>query len=228
MLATFVKRTRITHDVTTFSFQPNQKLDFTAGQYVEIKLAIANEDDRGNKRWFTLSSSPTEPLISITTKRTLGLESAFKHALFNLSPGMTVHISEPMGDFVLPKDTTIPLVFVVGGIGATPVRSIIKWLIDTGEFRQLRILYSAHDQKDFAFCDLFKLYDAKLDLIASTGINNFRNQLTAEYIINTNKPTERTLLYISGPEAMVEQTEAQLKLLGLPASQLVLDFFHGY
>ena len=56
-----------------------------------------------------------------------------------------------MGDFVLPKDTTLPLVFVAGGIGVTPIRSMVKWLTDTDQKRTIHVIYAARSLPEIAF-----------------------------------------------------------------------------
>ena len=61
-----------THDeagnIRTFFFRPDNPVYYTAGQYTELKVPHTNPDKRGQKRWFTLSSSPSDPLLTITTK----------------------------------------------------------------------------------------------------------------------------------------------------------------
>src|SRR5258708_897456 len=113
-------------NVKTFWFQPPKGFTYTAGQFIELYIPHDNPDERGIKHWFTLSSSPTEPLISITTKYAGKKSSTFKQHLFVLKPGAELYAVEPMGDFVLPQDKSIPLIFVAGGIGVTPFRSMVK------------------------------------------------------------------------------------------------------
>lgn len=217
----------VTKNITTFSFQTIRPLDYNAGQYVQITLPNPRADNRGTTRWFTLSSSPTEPLISLTTRYSEKSMSTFKQQLFSLPIGKMVEISEPLGDFVLPKDPTIPLVFVAGGIGITPVRSIVKWLSDTKNQRDIHIIYRTHNTTDVAFYDELKSYNLKIDHII-TSKNQTQARLTAKDIITIAKPTSQTLIYVSGPEKMVETLESSLKQAGISPSQLVLDFFHGY
>jgi len=87
----------------TFYFRPEQPLSYTAGQFTELTIPHKRPDERGLKRWFTLSSSPTSELLSITTKFNNDKSSSFKKALFGLKPGAELTMAEPMGDFVLPK-----------------------------------------------------------------------------------------------------------------------------
>jgi len=137
--------------INSFWFEPEHPLDQIAGQYIEMSIPHDKTDDRGTKRWFTISSSPSDaPLFSITTKFSRP-SSTFKSALHKLKIGDSVSISDPMGDFVLPKDDTIPLIFVAGGIGITPFHSIIKWLEDTKQSRDITFLYAAKVEGELIF-----------------------------------------------------------------------------
>src|SRR5882724_8480449 len=118
----------IAEHIKTFWFTPEQPTRYVAGQYTELYLPHDNPDNRGEKHWFTLSSSPTNSLVSITSKFSPNNGSTFKRTLLQLPLGTQVTMAAPMGDFVLPKDKSIPLVFVAGGIGVTPMHSIVSWL----------------------------------------------------------------------------------------------------
>ena len=130
MIATLHHVVDETPVIRTFFFKSERPLRYVAGQFIELTLPHADPDDRGTRRWFTLSSAPSHELISITTKHA-EKPSTFKQKLWSLEPGDTVDISEPMGDFVLPKDSTQPLVWIAGGLGITPFHSIVQWLQDT-------------------------------------------------------------------------------------------------
>ncbi len=219
------------YNVRTFWFKPALPFRYTAGQFIEMYLPHKNPDERGEKHWFTLSSSPTDELISITTKWFGDKASTFKKTLFGLKPGAKIKIVEPMGDFVLPKSTDISLVFVAGGIGVTPFHSIIKWLTDTGEKRDIHAILAANAPKDILFEDLFKHYDAKVTLIAADPDKNWKGEtgiLSAQKILDITGALGKRKLYISGPEPMVETLEKELHAHGTPGSQLILDFFPNY
>lgn len=211
---------KISHNVTTFWFKPRGYVDYTAGQFIEMYLPHDSPDERGHKHWFTLSSSPTEDLLSITTKFAGDKGSSFKRTLFALKPGVVVDMSDPMGDFVLPKDKTIPLVFVAGGIGVTPYRSITKWLMDTKEQRDIQAVLAAATPKDVLFKDLFEAYAVKPSLVFG--------QLKAEQILTLIASANDKRIYVSGPEQMVETLHKDLEKLGVSKDQLVGDFFPGY
>jgi len=219
------------YNIRTFWFKPEKPLNYTAGQFIEMYLPHDKPDDRGIKRWFTLSSSPSEALISITTKFAGEKASSFKKTLFGLKAGAKIKIVEPMGDFVLPKSTDIPMVFVAGGIGVTPFRSMIKWLVDNQQSRDIQVLLAANQPKDLVFEDLFKGYTKKLIKIVAEPDSAWRGQtgrLTADTILELTGPATNKRIYVSGPEPMVEALEKDLREHKVAKSQLVLDFFPGY
>ncbi len=219
------------YNTQTFWFKPEKPIRYTAGQFIEMYLPHDNPDERGIKHWFTLSSSPTEELISITTKFFGNKASSFKKTLFALKPGAKIKIVEPMGDFVLPKSADISLVFVAGGIGITPFRSIIKWLTDSHERRDIEVLLAANQPKDFIFVDLFKKYGVKLTQIVNEHEDDWDGdigRLSANKILDITGQVGHKHIYVSGPEPMVEALEKDLLQQGVKNSQLVLDFFPGY
>ncbi len=59
----FDHTTKEAENISTFYFKPEKPVDYTSGQFTRLNLPHDNPDDRGAKRWFTLSSSPTEPLL---------------------------------------------------------------------------------------------------------------------------------------------------------------------
>jgi glycine betaine catabolism B len=234
MKAKLVRRhtENLAKNIISFWFEPEKPLDHIAGQYVEMTLRHDKPDERGQKRWFTLSSSPTDaPLFSITTKFASEHGSSFKQALHKLKLGDDVLVSEPMGDFVLPIDGQIPLVFVAGGIGITPFHSIIKWLHDTRQEREITFLYGVNDEHEIVFQDLFEHYGLDRTIVVNKPLGTWdgeTGQLTGQRILDVAQPTIDALLYVSGPEAMTEALDKQLQQLGIKQSRLVGDFFPGY
>lgn len=218
-------------NIKTFYFKPNQPVHYTAGQFIELVIPHKHPDDRGIKRWFTLSSAPTDELLSITTKFAGAKSSSFKKALFKLKGGTELYMAEPMGDFVLPKLIQTPLIFVAGGIGITPFHSMLAWLASTRETRPIKLLYAVRSEDEIVFQDTFDKAGQHATIIVnqpSAAWGGERGQLSAELILGLEKPSEDTLVYVSGPEPMVEGLEKDLKKAGIKSRQLVLDFFPNY
>lgn len=232
MKATFDHTDKINEQITTFWFKPSQPLRYTAGQFTELTLPHDEPDDRGIKRWFTLSSSPSDELVSITT-RYAGDDksSSFKKALFALVPGTEVDMADAMGDFVLPKLTQTPLIFVAGGIGLTPFHSMAGWLAESGEQRNIRFLYAVNSEDDIIWQDVFTKAGIDPTIAVANPSDSWgglRGRLDADTILGIEKPTDDTLIYISGPEPMVEALQADLEAKGVAKRQIVGDFFPGY
>jgi ferredoxin-NADP reductase len=217
--------------INSFWFEPDVPLDYIAGQFIEMTIEHDNPDERGIKHWFTVSSSPSDaPLISITTKLS-DPGSSFKKVLHGLRKGDQVTISDPMGDFVLPKDPEIPLIFVAGGIGITPFHSIIKWLSDTKQSRDISLLYAARVESELVFLELFENYGMKRGVLLSEPDDTWAGktgQLSGQRIIEMTMPQDNSLVFVSGPEKMVESLQEQLTASGIDKSRQVGDFFPGY
>ena len=220
MTVTYNHAKNVANNITSFYFEAETPLKYIAGQFIELTLPHKNPDTRGIKRWFTLSSSPTETSIAITTKKS-SPSSSFKQQLWSLQPGDIVEMSSPMGDFVLPKDKSIPLLFMAGGIGVTPFRSMVQWLSDKHLKRQIQLIYVARDNKDLAFLPLFRSYNLSLDTIIG-------KILTAQDIVRLSNGIKNKLVYMSGPEPMIESLFKQFNEIGTPNNQLIGDYFPNY
>jgi ferredoxin-NADP reductase len=217
--------------ISSFFFKPETTFSYTAGQFTELTLPHINPDNRGIKRWFTISSTPSDELLSITTKHASDKSSSFKRALLKLKPGTELQMAEPMGDFVLPKLIQTNLIFVAGGIGITPYHSILSWLSDSQEERPIKLIYGVKTEDEIIFQDTFDKANQHVTIVVeepSEAWGGVRGHLNAENILGLEQPSEDTLIYVSGPEPMVEKLEKELISSGIKKSQLVLDFFPNY
>lgn len=218
-------------NIATFRFRPEKPVSYTAGQFAEWTIKHLSPDNRGVKRWFTISSSPTDTMVSFTTKFAKTKSSSFKKALKKLKPGDEIMMSEPMGDFVLPQLLQTPIIFVAGGIGVTPMHSMLSWLADTKEERSIKMIYGVPNEDEIIFLPTFERANQHATLIVSKPSSSWGGALgriTAELVLGLEKPSEDTLIYISGPEPMVEDLEKSLLSQGIKQRQLVLDFFPNY
>lgn len=220
MRVVLVKKIPVAKNTTIFWFAPEKPIRYTAGQYIQLHISHPKPDKRGSDRWFTLSSSPTEELLAITTRLDPVRKSSFKQALNKLSIGASLSMQLPMGDFVLPKDNSVPLVFIAGGIGITPYRSILKYLSDKRESRDITLIYAVRNKDQFAYLGLIKKSPAKL--IKHIGI------LDGENIVNHLGGLKEQIIYLSGPEPMVEKLQDDLLARGVNETLIRTDFFHNY
>ena len=220
--------------IRSFAFMPERPVDYLAGQYAEFHLPHAGTDERGDTRWFTLSSAPSEVFVRIATKLAQEKGSSFKRALLALKPGAKIVMAEPMGDFVLPKDQSIPLVFIAGGIGITPMRSMVQWLHDSGERRNVTLIHHVHTNDELVFAKLFAATPGVVYVpVATQPSPSWRGEagnLGGERILALAPVASnpQALLYFSGPEPLVENLIADVKRHGIEPRRIVMDYFPGY
>lgn len=221
MKATLHKIETLTDTIKTFYFKSDHNPRFVAGQFIELIVPHNNPDSRGDSRWFTLSSSPTEELLAITT-RIVEKSSSYKKALNKLAIGSKIHMSKPLGDFVLPKNTAVDLLFVAGGIGITPFRSMVKWMVDTNSLRNIQLIISVRRDEDILFKDVFT--HPNVAIIPHVA----KSLLDAQTITTLVQGLTRKQVYIAGPEKMTEDLVSQFTQLKIPKHQFVTDYFPGY
>lgn len=231
------EKVNIANDIDEFSFIPDRKFSFFPGQYLEWTLPHRSPDNRGNRRYFTIASSPTEKILKLGVKFYPEL-SSFKNKLFFLKPGASIIASQRAGEFILPEDKSKKLVFIAGGIGITPFRSMIKYCVDTNEKRDIVLLYSNKTVKDIAYKEIFDEAAAKISLktlyIVSSQTEIIRDKsiyagsLDAVTILNKIPDYKERIFYISGPHTMVVVFKKLLSDLGIEREKIKTDFFPGF
>ena len=194
---------------------------------MEWTLPQKNPDSRGSRRYFTLAASPTEGNLRIGVKFYPN-GSSFKNKLLSLNTSDLIVASQLSGEFILPKDPQEKLCFIAGGIGITPFRSIIKYLLDTNQKREITLFYSNKTAEDIVYKDIFDRAFQKLG-IKTIYVNTDKMGYIDETMIRERVSDfkDRTF-YLSGPHSMVDAFEKTLKNMGISSSQIKIDFFPGY
>jgi len=184
-----------------------------------------------------MASSPTEAELRIGVKF-YEHGSSFKQALLDMDRVTPIVASQIAGDFVLPKDKTQKLVFIAGGIGITPFRSMVKYLSDTGESRSITLLYSARTEADIAYRPVFEearqiinvktIYMITGNKAPVTTPYALAGSITAELIKKEIPDYAERVFYVSGTNIMVAAMRDVLAGLGVGHRQIKVDFFPGY
>lgn len=230
------EKKQITHNIYDFVFTTNTPLSFRAGQYLEWTLGDMGADSRGNRRYFTIASSPTEKDIILGAKF-YEPGSTFKKKLLALKEGDSIIASQLSGEFVLPKDKTKKLVFIAGGIGVTPFRSMIKYLIDTGEKRDIVFIYINSTEGDIAYEEIFneakKLGIQTIYVISKKDKpeNNpalYYGSIDRKLIVQAIPDFAERYFYISGAHQMVTSLEKITWEMGVKKDHIKVDFFPGF
>lgn len=232
LVLTLERIERSAADTYDYIFRSPRRLAFDAGQYLEWTLGLDRADNRGNRRYFTIASSPTEDAVRLGVKFHPEA-SAFKRGLAGMAPGDTIHASQLAGSFVLPRDPRTKLAFVAGGVGITPFRSMLQSLIDRGEARSIVLLYGNETEDAIAYGDV--LDRARRELGIRTIHAIARNARSGQYpgyiderLVRAAVPDFRErVFYVSGPQGMVRSIRAMLIRIGVPRRQIKTDFFPG-
>lgn len=219
---TLKNKEHLVDNIWAFRFAPDRPLTWTPGQFIRVEIPHENPDEEGTKRWFTISSIPHDGFVQITTRIT---GTTFKQALASLAiSGKVRLIGQPDGDFVW-QESDRPLVFVAGGIGSTPFYSMLKARGRSGQSVSATLIYNGRTD-DLPFKAEFEE--------ASKRHPEFTVRYVIGELLTAGKLTELvpdiklSLVYISGPESMVETLGKQLENNGLPRESLRQDFFPHY
>ena len=127
-------------------------MDYTAGQFAFFDIGGVNNDPKGPIRHFTIASSPTEDFIMISTRIR---DTPYKKRLSSLEEGVKVKVRGPEGKFVLHEDNSKAAIFLSGGIGVTPFRSMIKYATDKQLPSKIVMFDSNRDQANILYKNEF-------------------------------------------------------------------------
>lgn len=226
-----------TADVISFIFDLNgQPLEYRPGQYLFYELdALAFPDERGNRRHFTISSSPTEKGILMFTTRMRG--SGFKETLRHAPIGYELSCEAPLGEFVMQKgDPQRHHVFIAGGIGVTPFRSILRSISDTNESIHAVMLYFNRSSADIIFRKELEEIARRMPTISMVHVltdpepgwtgeqGKFDEAMLRAWVADP----DQALFWVSGPPRMVTGFKDVLKQAGVKDTMIRIDRFIGY
>ena len=220
-----------------FSFLPVRPFTFLAGQYADLVVPHKKIDNRGNRRMFTIASSPDEPSVLFGMKSGMP-SSSFKTALMSMNNGDFIYSNHIAGDFSMPKNSQAKLLFVAGGIGVTPFRSMLQHIVDTQIQRDIVVLYVVSNPKEFVYTDVMQAaqqFGVKTVYILSVDFahipegwqwetGHIRKDLLNRHVADLNDRT----CYISGPDTMVKAVKKTLITVGVKRRAIKTDYFTGY
>lgn len=229
---------KIANDTFDFSFVTDEdEFEFHPGQYLEWTLGHKKSDSRGNRRYFTIASSPIEEEVRIGVKF-YPEPSSFKKALLGMKEGDVIVASQLAGDFTLPRNKHQKLCFIAGGIGVTPFESMLSYMLERKQKRDITIFYSNKTTSDIAYQDTFEnarkelgvntVYALSEQNSIPTNWNGEVGFVTVDMIKNKMPDYKERMYYISGPHGMVTSFKDTLSKIGIPKSHIKVDYFPGF
>lgn len=227
------KKEEIANDTMAFHFEKPAHFEFRAGQFGDITLIDPPETDaEGDTRGFSIVTAPHEDDLVFATRMR---DTAFKRVLKDLSIGNEVKLDAPYGDFTLHKTESTPAVFIIGGIGVTPVRSMIAAATHDKTAHQLTLVHANKTRSDAPFTADFEnlaeanpnfkfvqVYSDQADWSGETGRVDI--DLLKRHVDDLHQP----IYYLSGPAGMVKAMRTMLVEADVNEDNIRTEEFSGY
>ncbi|MHB8411593.1 MAG: FAD-dependent oxidoreductase [Candidatus Acidiferrales bacterium] len=231
------ERKEIANGTMAFFLEKPAGFEFKPGQAMEVKLQDPPETDaEGNSRAFSIASAPHEKDVMFATRMR---DTAMKNSLKKIPLGTEIEVDGPWGDLKLHTRATRPGVFLAGGIGITPFRSIVLDAAKNKLPHKLWLFYSNHRPEDAPFLEEleraekenpnFKMIATMTEMEKSsrpwrgkTGLVD--KVMLSEAIGDLNAP----IYYIAGPGGMLNAMRKMLLDAGVSEDDIRAEEFAGY
>jgi ferredoxin-NADP reductase/DMSO/TMAO reductase YedYZ heme-binding membrane subunit len=225
-----------THDVKTFRLIALDggplPFEYQPGQFLTVHLSIG---DKRVNRSYTLASSPSRGLsCELTIKREpLGLASCHMHD--HQKVGDTLKVSGPAGKFVFTGSEESAVLLIAGGVGITPVMSILRYLTDSAWSGDIYFLIVAKTDQDLIFREEILALEQRVPHLhvcvtltrseESRTWTGERGRATANLLQRFVPDLVHVPVYLCGPNEMMDATRALLREVGVPDSLVHTEAF---
>ncbi len=237
MKARLVASEPVAEGTAGFTFEVQAPFSFDAGQTCELTIPSPRyEDGEGSSRTFSIASSPSDaPRLTFATRLT---GTAFKRSLLEAAIGLEIDLDGPFGSFGLHKNAAKPAVFLAGGIGITPFRSIIKDATERRLLHKMTLFYSNRTPASTAFLpDLeawqarnpnFRLVATVADPSGGEPWGHSVGLMDSSFMKPHVEDWAATICYLAGPPAYVKAMRAALDAVGADPDNIRTEEFSGY
>ena len=231
--ARLIERIKRTESIESFRFAPAERVDFIAGQFMLVVLDEKNRENKELNKYLSFSCSPLRPYIEFSKRLS---SSAFSKRLRGLKPQDEVLLKAPLGACVF-KEEYKKIAFLIGGIGITPVISIIEYVTDKKIASDTVLFYSNRNEDEIAFKseldkwqaqnDKLKVYYTVTDCQPKDS-SCFFGRISKELLQEKLPDFKERTIFIFGPPRMVEAINALCVELGCDKNNIKTESFIGY
>lgn len=217
--------TRLNHDVMQMFLKlpAKETFRFKAGQYIEFIMGD------GSRRAFSMANAPLDSMIELHLRLIEG--GKFTSFVFNEMKEKSIHrIEGPIGQFYL-RDSEKPIIFIAGGTGFAPIKSIIEDMIANKNKRKIYLYRGVRSEKDFYMNELVndwikKLEGLKYIPVVEDGLSeDARSGYVHHAVLEDFKNLNDIQIYCCGAPGLVENAFKDLTKSGLPDDQFFADAF---
>jgi ferredoxin-NADP reductase len=217
---------------TTHSIRVSKPEGFSFRVSQAVRLYL-DADGGPALRPMSIASSPTKDYLEFAVRRS---ESAFKGAFVSLKKGDEVGIMGPLGHFFLDPDR--PAILLAGGIGITPLKSMIEFATDVGLPTNLTLVYSNRSPDEIVFkreLDEFALKNPNLEVIYTItrpsygdGWSGRVGRIDGSLLRQVSVGKHDAMYYICGTPGMVSSLIGMLLAIGVQPERIMQETFRGY
>lgn len=231
------RREDVAEGTSAFFFEKPQGFQFKAGQFLRFTLIDPPETDpEGDSRSFSIASAPHETHLMIATRMR---DTAFKRVIKGMQLDSELEVKGPSGKMTMHDDPARPAVFLTGGIGITPFRSLALEAAHAGLAHRLWLFYSNRRPQDAAFLDeLTELektnpnYRFIATMTAAAGSKRpwtgETGYIDAEMLKRFIDDLTAPVYYVAGPEGLVTAMRKTLSDAGVTEADVRAEEFSGY
>jgi ferredoxin-NADP reductase len=202
------------------------------GQFVTFTVRPI---DQAIKRSYTIASSPTRrDYLEVTVKREeRGTVSSFLHGVHE---GDTLQVTGPSGNFTFIGDGANSIVLISGGVGVTPMMSVLRYLTDRSWPGDIFFIFACNTARDVIYREELEYLQRRypnltLMIAASEGAPAewpyASGYITKDLLAKTVPHIQTRCVHLCGPPAMMKALKAALADLGVPAEQIRTEIFIG-
>lgn len=220
-----IDKKEVAKDTMAFWFEKPPGYTFQAGQHTGWTLINPPETDaEGDSRDFSFASAPHEDFLLIASRMR---DTAFKRVLHNLPVGAEIQVGDREGHFTLHVDSPRPAVFLAGGIGITPFRSLVIDAIFRKLSHKIFLFSSNRLPEDTPFLDELKnISNPNYKFIPV--FTKTSGHLTMESIQKVTGNPTGPVYYIAGPPIMVHDLKDLLLSSAVDDLSIKSEEFEGY
>lgn len=231
--AKLTERIKRTESIESFRFLPEKKIDFISGQFLQIIFDVANPDNKELNKYLSFSSSPTKEYIEVSKRLS---ESQFSQKLNSLKIGDDVLLKAPLGSCIF-KEEYKKIGFLIGGIGITPVISIVEYIVDKKLNTDVVLLYSNRTEQDIAFrkeLDYWQSINNKIKVFYTVtdcqpkDSSCIFGRIDKNLLVREVKDYVGRIFFIFGPPKMVEAMKNISLEAGARQENIKTESFIGY
>lgn len=223
------QKEQVAQETWKFTFEKPVDFTFQAGQYTFLEIINTKfTDDRLNSRAMSFASAPKDNFLDFVMRES---ESAFKKNMVSLKAGKEIKIKSPIGDFLLPKEKNQPIVFLIAGVGITPVRSMLRQEEFENSERKITLFYSNRNAESIALHHEIESFDLKNYKCINTITRDFNNWTGERGRINETMLTQHlddiknSLYYVVGTKNFIDAMRNLLKEMQIADENIIFDNF---